>query len=294
MAIKLSLCRKLGGGALAGLLLGLLFIGPAQAQVTQLGYWLPIYHEDFDERVPGPSAGDYAGLPINDALRIRGDTWDPSLLTVPEHQCKPHPSTYGFRGIGTTRIWETRDPETQQLIKIETHIEWEAQHRVIWMDGRPHPPASAPHTWQGFSTGKLEGDVLVVYTTHLKAGWIRRNGLALSDQATMTDRFYRHGNLMTHVYVIEDPVYLSEPLVRTNGFQLVANGTMAPYPCRPAVEIPRPKGEVPHHDFGDTAASQEYAKQYNLPLEAVRGGANTALPEFMKQFRPAAAPAGQR
>ena len=290
MAIKLSSRRNAAGGVFAGLLLGVLLAGPAGAQVTQLGYWLPIYHEDFDERVPGPHAGDYAGLPINEAARLRADTWDPSLLTLPEHQCKPHPSTYGFRGIGTTRIWETRDPETQQLIKIETHIEWEAQHRTIWMDGRPHPGPSAPHTWQGFSTGKLEGDLLVVRTTHLKAGWMRRNGLALSDRTTMTDRFHRYGNIMTHVYVIDDPVYLTEPLVRTNGFKLVENGTMGPYPCRPAIEIPRPRGAVPAVPLDTSTYSQEFATEFKLPVEAARGGANTALPEFMKQIRPA----GQR
>ena len=127
---------------------------------------------------------------------------------MPEHQCKPHPSTYGFRGVGVLRIWEDRDEDTQQLVKIHTHIAWQEQHREIWMDGRPHPPEYAPHTWQGFSTGSWEGDVLVVKTTHLKAGWMRRNGLPLSDRATMTDRFHRYGDLMTHVMIVEDPVYL--------------------------------------------------------------------------------------
>lgn len=270
------------------LLLLAVTIGPgsAFAQINLVGYWNPIYHEDFDERVPGPDAGDYAGLPINAAARLRGDTWDPGILTVPEHQCKPHPSTYGFRGIGTLRIWEDRAPETQQLVKLDTWIEWEAQYRQIWMDGRPHPPASAPHTWQGYSTGTWEGDVLVVRTTHLKQGWMRRNGLALSDRTTMTERFHRHGNLLTHVYIIEDPVYLTEPLVRTSGFSLVPNGTMGPYPCRPAIEVLRPKGEIPHHDLGYEEASLEYAQRYNLPLEGVRGGAATALPEFIKSVRP--------
>lgn len=271
----------------AVLLAGMVLAGTAAAQVNLAGYWNPIYHEDFDERVPGPDAGDYAGLPINEAARLRGDTWDPGILTVPEHQCKPHPSTYGFRGVGTLRIWEDRDPETQQLIKLNTHIEWEAQYREIWMDGRPHPPESSPHTWQGFSTGRWEGDVLVVRTTHLKSGWIRRNGIALSDRATMTERFMRHDDLISHVYLIEDPVYLTEPMVRTNGFRVVPNGRMGPYPCRPAVEIPRPEGAVPHHSLGDDAASAEYAQRFNLPLEAVRGGAATALPEFMKTVRPA-------
>ena len=77
---------------------------PAAAQVDLTGMWAPIFHEDQVERIPGPDVGDYAGLPINDALRLRADTWDASLLTLPEHQCKPHPSTYGFRGVGNLRV----------------------------------------------------------------------------------------------------------------------------------------------------------------------------------------------
>ena len=46
---------------------------------------------------------------------------------------------------------------TQQIIRLNTHIQWQEQKREIWMDGRPHPPAYAPHTWQGFSTGQWEG-----------------------------------------------------------------------------------------------------------------------------------------
>ncbi len=85
---------------LAGILvLGLLVTGTTQA-ADIFGHWNPIMHEDRLERGPGPMAGDYAGLPINDAARQRADTWTASLLTVPEHQCKPHPSTYGFRGVG--------------------------------------------------------------------------------------------------------------------------------------------------------------------------------------------------
>jgi len=78
---------------------------PAAAQVDLSGIWAPIFHEDQPERIPGPEIGDYAGLPITDAGRMRGETWSASLLTVPEHQCKPHPSTYGFRGVGNLRIW---------------------------------------------------------------------------------------------------------------------------------------------------------------------------------------------
>jgi hypothetical protein len=257
---------------------------PASAQVNLVGYWNPIYHEDFDERIPGPEIGDYLGLPISDAARLRADTWDASLLTLPEHQCKPHPSTYGFRGVGTLRIWEERDEDTQALIAMHTHIEWQEQRRTIYMDGRPHPPEFAPHTWQGFSTGRWEGDALVVETTHLKAGWMRRNGLPLSDQATMTDRFHRYGDIMTHVMMVEDPVYLTEPLVKTNGFQLSPTGTMAPYPCEPVVEIVREPGYVPSHLPGENPYLREFSERHGIPFEATRGGAQTALPEYVERL----------
>jgi hypothetical protein len=264
---------------------GTLGVRPAVAQVDLAGIWAPIFHEDQVERIPGPDVGDYAGLPISDAARLRADSWDASLLTLPEHQCKPHPSTYGFRGVGNLRISPMYNDSTQQLVKIFTHIQWQEQEREIWMDGRPHPPDYAPHTWQGFSTGRWEGSVLVVRTTHLKAGWIRRNGLAISDQATMTERFIRHGDYLTHVYIIEDPYYLTEPLIKTNGFQLTNQVTMPPYPCEAVVEVPRPKGEVPHHLPGANPFVDDYAKKHHLPVEAARGGADTALPEFMKKFK---------
>ncbi len=263
---------------------------PASAQIDLSGTWAPIFHEDQVERIPGPDVGDYSGLPINDAARLRADSWDASLLTLPEHQCKPHPSTYGFRGVGNLRISADIDDATQRTIRLGTHIQWQEQKRDIWMDGRSHPPPYAAHTWQGFSTGEWDGNVLVVRTTHLKAGWIRRNGVALSDRATMTERFLRHGNYLTHVSIIEDPVYLAEPIVRTNGFQLTANPVMQPYPCYPTVEVPREKGEVPHHLPGANPFIEEYAKKHDLPLAGVRGGPETALPEFMGRSTPPARP----
>ncbi len=158
-------------------------------------------------------------FPFNDAARLRADTWDASLLTMPEHQCKPHPSDYAWRGPANLRVWKEVDRESQKLVAYHTHISWQAPERTIWMDGRPHPPDYAAHTWQGFSTGKFEGDMLTITTTHLKNGWIRRNGIPRSDRATVTEHMIRHGNFMTVVVVIDDPVYLTEPFVRTTDFE---------------------------------------------------------------------------
>ena len=113
---------------------------PASAQVDFSGIWMPLMHEDSVERAAGPDLADYLGLPINDAGRLRGEAWDASILTMEEHTCKPHPSTYGFRGVGNLWITTSADPATYALTSINTHIQWMEQKRVIWMDGRSSPP----------------------------------------------------------------------------------------------------------------------------------------------------------
>ena len=179
---------------------------------------------------------------------------------------------------------------TQDLIALHTHIEWQAQKRTIWMDGRDHPTGeTTPHTWGGFSTGEFVGDTLVVHTTHLKAGWIRRNGMAISDQATLDEYFFLNDDatLMTHVSIVSDPIYLTEPFVRTNGFEWLTRAEMGPYPCRPAIELDRASGVIPHWMMNSdeaSVASEEFAGRWGIPLEATRGGAHTALPEYMDEL----------
>src|SRR5690349_9026311 len=124
--------------------------GGGRGPMDLSGEWAPQFHEDQPERIPGPDIGDYLGLPINEAARLHGDSWDASILTLPEHQCKPHPADYSPRGPANLRIWKEVDKESQQTIAYHTHISWQAPERTIWMDGRPHPPDYAAHTWQGF------------------------------------------------------------------------------------------------------------------------------------------------
>lgn len=258
---------------------------PAFAQMDLSGEWGPRFHEEQPERLGGPEIGDYLGIPINDAARLRADTWDASLLTLPEHQCKPHPADYGVRGPANLRIWKEVDKDSQQLIAYHTHISWQAPERTIWMDGRPHPPEYAAHTWQGFSTGKWEGDVLTVTTTHLKAGWIRRNGIPRSDRGTLTEHWIRHGDYLTLVSIVSDPAYLTEPFIRTTNWVLDPRQQIAPYPCEAVVEVDRPKGSVPNHLPGSNAFLAEFPKRHEIPEAAARGGAETMYPEYQAKMK---------
>jgi len=254
------------------------------------GNWAPLLHEDFPERIPGPELVNFAGLPINAGAREFALSWDASRLTVPEHQCQVHVASYIYRGPLQLRIWEERDPQSQRLIAIRQYIQNYEQNRTIWMDGRPHPPQGAAHTWMGFSTGKWEGNILTVYTTHMKEGWVRRNGLPVSDQATLIEHFIRHGNIFTHVSIVTDPNYLTEPLIKTQDFnQVIPEGQNWVYPCSPVVEIERPRGAVPHYLPGENPFLHEYADKFNIPLEAALGGAETMYPEYQAKLKPAVA-----
>ena len=234
-------------------------------------------HEDFDDRVPGGLQGDFTGVPMNDAARRYADAFNVTRVTVLEHQCQPYNVAHIYRGPLQFRIWEEKDPGTQTTIAYQQYLGTYQQYRTIWMDGRPHPPAHAPHTWMGFSTGRWAGDRLVVETTHIKQGWHRRNGVPQSDQTTLTEHFVKHGNQFTHIAVIRDPVYLTEPLVKTNGFLLSPNGTMTPYPCEAVVEIVRPPGYVPHYLPGKNPYMAEYRAEVHLDVPGAGGAPGTAI-----------------
>jgi hypothetical protein len=260
-------------------------IAAAHAQRDLTGHWSQRFHEDLPERGAGPEIGDYTGLPVNDAARLRADSWDAAKWTMPERQCEPHPADYGPRGPAALRIGSTVDPIAQDVVSWDITVMWMLPHRKIYMDGREHPSENAQHSWQGFSTGEWEGDMLKVTTTHLKEGWVRRNGLPRSDKATLVEYFIRNENYLTLVTVVIDPVYLTEPLVRTSDWVLDTGLQLSPFSCIPAIEIERPRGTVPHHLPGTNAFLEEYAERHGVPLEAARGGAQTMYPEYARELR---------
>lgn len=263
----------------------------AQTRVgfNMTGMWTAMYHEDELERTdPGSPAGDYLGMPINDEARLRADTWDADLVSVLEHQCIPHSAIYAMRAPSNLKISTIDDPASGQIVAFIVDGTYTGP-RTIWMDGRPHPSEFAAHTWSGFSTGAWEGDTLRVETTHLKAGYLRRNGVMFSDQAVLTEFFDLHDKYLTLTSIVEDPVYLTEPLVRSESwvwnpyqvFQPIAGyGACLPHP-----EIPRPPGWVPHHLPGTNTVIHEFPDQYGVPFEATRGGAETMYPEYQKKLK---------
>ena len=273
-------------------LLVLLSSHPALAQVEIAGLWRPLpRNEDGSGMI-----GDAAGLPVTAAARWRAQSWSPEEFDVAEWVCRPHAWDYSLETILTQmRIWTEVDQATQQVIAYHGHINMMGQETTIWMDGRPHPPANALHTWSGFSTGEWDGDVLVVTTTHLKEAYIRRSGLMRSDRATVRTRWRRIGEDLQATVIIYDPINLTEPYIRsTIMWALDPSLVMTPYPCEEATETVVPRGTVPHFLPGESrlpGLNPNITDRFGTPYEPRLGGAETMYPEYVAKMKTMPRPA---
>jgi hypothetical protein len=231
---------------------------------------------------------DYTGLPLNDEARFRALSYSESTLAMIERQCAGWPAFYFVQGPFGLRIWNDTEPIKGNTISW-TIGAWEDRPAItIWMDGRPHPSEYAEHTRAGFTTGKWEGNTLVAYTTHIKAGFIRKTGPPSSDLATMTTRFFRHGEILTVLAVIEDPIYLAEPMVLTKSFVNSA-APLSPVgpPCVSTYEGRTAADGVPHYVPEKNPFVDEMTTKYHVPRDAALGVPETLYPEYRKKIKAA-------
>ena len=267
---------------------------PASAQIDLAGNWAVKQHQDWQDRGPGPEVVDYSGIPINAEGRARALSYSASALSMLERQCLYYTPPYLVIGPFGFKMWADFDPTTGKVIAWKVGAAVDRAVITIWMDGRPHPSENAPHTFDGFTTGVWEGDMLTTYTTHIKEGYIRRNGTPTSDQATVTMHFIRHGDLMTVSVHVDDPIYFTEPdeISRTYKLDPTANLPPTPAPCLPVPEVARLDGDgaVPHFLPGKNPFMGEVTAMYHIPEEAVMGGAETMYPEFRKKMKAAYVP----
>jgi len=285
---------RVGTLVLAGMLVSV----PAFAQFDLTGKWASRSSQDAQERGPGPDPVDYLGLPLNDEGRARALSYNYSMLSLPDGQCGYHTPFYIVLGPFGLHIWNEFDPVSAKLVAWKIGAWVDRDVTTIWMDGRPHPSPNAPRTYGGFTTGRWEGNTLVTTTTHMKATQIRRNGAPVSDQATMTMYVFRHGDLLTIRAVMDDPVYFSEPLVRSRVWALDPDGNLnlgngVASPCEPIAELPVADSAdiVPHYLPGQNPFINELTERHNIPVAAVLGGAETMYPEYRKKLKDYVPPA---
>lgn len=237
--------------------------GLALAQIDLTGEWARVSENERDPASVGgqpetsgaSGGGDYRNegssdeRPLNDAARLAAAS-NPGRHSRFEDQCLMYPPEFLMTGSfpRSILIWTEVDPETGETTSWHFRGDRMAE-RVIWMDGRSHPSAYAQHTAGGYSTGRWEGDVLMVQTTHLKWYWEERSNVPYSDMRALAERFERDGDMLTHTIVTHDPVYLKGPMTQKREFRLRDEPEGLPdQRCSMALELAaQPRGYVPHY-----------------------------------------------
>ena len=254
----------------------------ASAQFELAGAWAPLSTEDVqNDSVPV----DFLGLPLTEAARTRALAYDESQKAMIERQCMHWGAAYMLLGPFGLGIASDVEPVRGRVMSY-TIAAWEDRmSTTIWMDSRPHPSPYDLHTQAGFTTGRWEGNTLVARTTHMKAAFIRKTGVPLSDEAEINWRFYRHGAVLTVLMAVTDPSYLAEPYLVSKSFQVSPTPVATLTPCVTTFEGREPGDPVPHYAPEKNPFADEFMKLYHLPREAALGYPETQYPEYRKRIK---------
>jgi hypothetical protein len=172
--------------------------------------------------------GNFGGLRPKPGAAAAARTWKPEHDMTVDRVCLPPSIVYAMQGPFPMEIHQGSD-------LIVMRLEYYDMVRLIFLDGRAHPPASAPHTKVGHSVGRWEGSTLVVDTTHLSASTITNNGLNHSDKVHLIERFWlgNGGKTLMMLQEFEDPDALENRGARFVGWDR-GNDFIYPYECDPS------------------------------------------------------------
>ena len=104
--------------------------------------------------------------------------------------------------------------------------------RQIYLDGRSLPKDADPW-WMGYSTGRWEGDTLVVQTTGFKEeSWLDNVGHPRSQSMLITERFRRRdfGHIDLEIRY-DDPKYYTRPFTNTTTLNLIPDSDIIEFVC---------------------------------------------------------------
>jgi hypothetical protein len=130
----------------------------------------------------------------------------PAFSNDPEAACEmmgAARSTVMSGPDSTMEMFHSKDGD-----RIVHRTEWYWENRDLWLDGRavPKPGSQTPRV-TGYSTGRWEGDVLVVTTTGFDdRQWVDMYGFPISENAILTERWERISpNRLRAVLTLNDP-----------------------------------------------------------------------------------------
>ncbi len=216
-----------------------------EAPIDLTGYWTAVVTQDWRWRMVTPKKGDFPGIPLNPEGRKLANAWDPAKDEASGDQCK----AYGAAGImrmptrlhitwqddNTLRIDTDAGTQTSLVpfsrLKDRNRRSAVARHRPAaqWEFVRTKIPPHMP--------GPIHGGSLKVVTTHMRPGYLRKNGVPYSANAVLTEYFDVTSEpngwqsiLLTTI--IEDPQYLTQSILLNTNFRKLPDASgWNPTPC---------------------------------------------------------------
>ncbi len=195
----------------------------ASAPIDVTGYWVSVVTEDWRYRMVTPAKGDYQGVPMTPEARKIADAWDPAKEEASGDLCKSYGAPALLRVPGRLHVtWQD-----DQTLRMDSDAG--KQTRTFHFGNWKAPAGSrtiqgdSVAEWEGGGRGSTDG-AMKVTTTNLKAGFLRKNGVPYSENATLTEYYelitQPDGSpLMVVTIVTTDPAYLRVPFVISSQFK---------------------------------------------------------------------------
>ena len=225
------------------------------------GYWVSIVTELWRYRMVVPDKNDFQYVPLNSEGRKVASTWDPAKDQADGVACKAYAAPAIMQVPGRLHIYWQDD----STLRIDTDS---GNQSRLFHFGGSSPQSEAP-TWQGYSAASWEGDEVVdtrdgqggpvldstgklvprrvlkqadylkVATSHMRPGYLQRNGIPYSANATLEEFYdtftdsYSGNTWLTVTTVVHDPQFLVEPLFAHAHFKKIPDASgWDPTPCR--------------------------------------------------------------
>ena len=110
-----------------------------------------------------------------------------------------------------------------------------------------------------------------------------------SEKAKVTEYLTLDGDIMTVTTLLDDPVYMDEPHIQSLSYRRNIHQELPFFPCTVGVE--NVAQGFPHFLPGKNPYVNDAAKKQRLPIEAIKGGAETMYPEYREKLKTLPVPA---